>query len=70
MLNPLLFQDDIARICDSPEAAQHGNELINHVMESKLRDYNLDKSVLLLGDNLSDRTLKKDWRKLYFTLLY
>ena len=40
-LNPLLFQDDIARVCDSVEAAQHGNELVSHVMETKLLDFNI-----------------------------
>ena len=47
-LNPLLFQDDIARVCDSVEAAQHGNELVSHVMETKLLDFNLDKSCYLV----------------------
>ena len=55
MLNPLLFQDDIARVCDSVEAANHGNELINHVMESKLLDFNLDKSVYMVVGNPSTR---------------
>ena len=47
-LNPLLFQDDIARVSDSVEAAQHGNELVSHVMETKLLDFNLDKSCYLV----------------------
>ena len=48
MLQPLLFQDDIARVCDDAEAAQHGNNLVNHVMEAKLLDFNLDKSVYMV----------------------
>jgi hypothetical protein len=30
------------------EAAQHGNELVSHVMEPKLLDFNLDKSCYLV----------------------
>ena len=45
MLMPLLFQDDISRMCDNAVSAQHGNELVSHVLESKLLDLNLDKSV-------------------------
>ena len=52
-MKPLLFQDDIARICDSVEAAQHGNELVTHVMESKLLDFNLDKSCFMVVGKLS-----------------
>ena len=59
MLNPLLFQDDIARVCDSIEAAQYGNELVNHVMETKLLDFNLDKSVYIVVGNKSDKNIKK-----------
>ena len=35
-------------MCDSMEAAQHGNELVSHVMETKLLDFNLDKSCYLV----------------------
>ena len=69
MLNPLLFQDDIARICDSPEAAQHGNELINHVMESKLLDFNLDKSVyIVIGGKSVRQSLEKKLEEVPLTL--
>ena len=50
-LKPLLFQDDIGRICDSVEAAQHGNDRVAHVMESKLLDFNIDKSCFLVVGN-------------------
>ena len=50
-LKPLLFQDDIGRICDSVEAAQHGNDRVAHVMESKLLDFNIDKSCFLVAGN-------------------
>ena len=69
MLNPLLFQDDIARICDSLEGAQHGNELINHVMESKLLDFNLDKSVyIVIGRKLVRQNLEKKLEETPLTL--
>ena len=50
-LKPLLFQDDIGRICDSVEASQHGNDRVAHVMESKLLDFNIDKSCFLVVGN-------------------
>ena len=46
-MKPLLFQDDIARICDSIENAQYGNDRVTHVMETKLLDFNLDKSCFM-----------------------
>ena len=53
-LRPLLFQNNIARICDSAEAAQAGNDLVSHVMESKLLDFNINKSCyMVVGDNKS-----------------
>ena len=55
MLKPLLFQDDISRMCDNPASAQHGNELVNHVMESKLLDLNQDKSVYIVVGNKEAR---------------
>ena len=50
-LKPLLFQDDISRMCESVEAAQCGNELVTHVMESKLLDFNIDKSCYMVVGN-------------------
>jgi hypothetical protein len=35
-------------VFESVEAAQHGNELVSHVMETKLLDFNLDKSCYLV----------------------
>ena len=54
-LKPLLFQDDIGRICDSVEAAQHGNDRVAHVMESKLLDFNIDKSCFLVVGNVKEK---------------
>ena len=47
-LQPLLYQDDIFRLCSDPFSAQIGNELIDAVMETKLPDFNLDKSCYLV----------------------
>ena len=58
-LRPLLFQDDIARVCDSVVAAQAGNELVTHVMESKLLDFNIEKSCYMV---VGDKKSKKDMR--------
>jgi hypothetical protein len=43
-LQPLLFQDDVCRMSLTPEAAEMGNRKMESVMESKLLDFNLDKS--------------------------
>ena len=68
-LKPLLFQDDIARICDSVEAAQHGNELVTHVMESKLLDFNLDKSCfMVVGKPSVKKTILKQLENSPITL--
>ena len=47
-LQPLLFQDDISRISTSLKAVQSGNDKMEAVMESKLLDFNHDKSVLIV----------------------
>ena len=47
-LQPLLFQDDIFRMCEDVFSAQAGNELIDCVMETKLLDFNLDKSCFII----------------------
>ena len=47
-LQPLLFQDDVSRMTLTPEAAQMGNRKMEAVMESKLLDFNLDKSCFIV----------------------
>ena len=44
-MQPLLFQDDISRISTSLKSVQSGNDKMEAVMESKLLDFNHDKSV-------------------------
>ena len=43
IIQPLLHQDDIFRICVDLFSAQIGNEFMDNVMETKLLDFNLDK---------------------------
>ena len=45
-LAPLLFQDDIARLSLSVQSAQFGNDVMRSVAESKLLDFNIEKSSL------------------------
>ena len=47
-IQPLLFQDDISRVSTSVRAAQSGNKRIEAVMETKLLDFNLDKSCYII----------------------
>ena len=60
-LQPLIFQDDIFRMCSSWEAAQAGIKMIEAVMESKLLDLNLEKSCyIVIGDKKAIKDLKSD----------
>ena len=47
-LGPMLFQDDIARLAASVESAQFGNSMMERVAETKLLDYNLEKSAYMV----------------------
>ena len=53
-LQPLIFQDDIARLSNSPRDAQAGNIYVEACMEAKLLDLNTDKScfIILGGDKI------------------
>jgi hypothetical protein len=50
MLGPALFQDDVSRLCDDPVSAQMGNDRMEAMAETKLLDFNMDKSCLLLSE--------------------
>ena len=43
-LGPIMYQDDVSRLADSVDAAQAGNERMITLAETKLLDYNIDKS--------------------------
>ena len=47
-LQPILFQDDVARIYLDLEAAQMGNDKMEALAETKLLNYNLDKSCFIV----------------------
>ena len=59
-LQPLLFQDDVARMSLDPEAAQMGNYKMETVMESKLLDFNQDKCCyIVVGGKKAQITMKE-----------
>ena len=47
-LSPTLFQDDISRLCWDPVSAQMGNDKVEAMAETKLLDFNLDKSCIII----------------------
>ena len=47
-LQPLIFQDDISRMSTDVWSAQSGNNRLEAAMETKLLDFNLDKSCFLV----------------------
>ena len=68
-LQPLLFQDDISRISTSLEAAQVGNYIMEAVMESKLLDFNHDKSVvIIMGSKKKKEDIEKEMKVKPLTL--
>ena len=51
MYHPVLFQDDIGKASKTIEEAQLANDRMEELMESKLLDFNLDKSCcIVIGD--------------------
>ena len=42
-IQPILYQDDVARMSLDLESAQMGNNKMEALAETKLLDYNLDK---------------------------
>ena len=47
LLSPALFQDDVSRMCQDPLSAQMGNDRMEAMAETKLLDFNMDKSCLI-----------------------
>ena len=50
-IHPLLFQDDVLNATDSIESANFGNKRMEILLESKLLDFNLDKSCYIIAGN-------------------
>ena len=47
-LQPLLYQDDVARLSTDLESVQMGNTRMEALAETNLLDYNLDKSCFVV----------------------
>ena len=47
-LQPMLFQDDISRLCLDVRSAQIANDLLGAMMETKLLDFNIEKSCYIV----------------------
>ena len=63
-LQPLLFQDDIGRLTTSVWGAQSGNNKMESVMETKLLDFNLDKScVIVMGSRMKKAEINEELRE-------
>ena len=59
---PPSFQDDLARLCQSPLAAQFGNDRFQNLAETKLLSYNLSKTcIIFLGAKKAREDLRKDF---------
>ena len=59
-LNPLMYQDDTARLATSIEEAQKGNILISKAMKIKQLELNVDKcGVILFGNQKKANLMKK-----------
>ena len=48
MLGPALFQDDVSRLCEDPVSVQMGNDRMEAMAETKLLDFNMEKSCLIV----------------------
>ena len=68
-IQPLLYQDDVFRLCLDPFSAQIGNEFMDNVMETKLLDFNLDKSCyIIIGDTDAKVKMKEQFKSAPLTL--
>ena len=47
-MQPILFQNDIARLSETVTVAQIGNENLEVVAETKCLDFNLNKSLFIV----------------------
>ena len=51
-LHPALLQDDVSRLCDDPVSLQMGNDRMEAMAETKLLDFNMDKSCFIVIGNI------------------
>ena len=60
-MQPLCFQDDLARMCTSRDSAQAGNIRVSETLDSKLLDANTDKSVyIIIGPKSKTKKIRSD----------
>ena len=60
VLSPALFQDDVSRLCLDPVSAQMGNAKMEAMAETKLLDFNIDKSCyIIIGKERERRRLEE-----------
>ena len=59
-LQPLLYQDDVARMALDIESAQIGNDKMEALAETKLLDYNLEKSCFIVIGSKKTRQVMED----------
>ena len=59
-IQPLLYQDDVLRLATNIVSAQKGNDKMETLAETKLLDYNMDKSCFILFGSNKDRKKIED----------
>ena len=60
-LQPLLYQDDVARLSMDLESAQMGNDRMENMAETKLLNYNLEKSCFIVfGDRKARQKINEE----------
>ena len=60
-LGPMLYQDNAMRLTTTLEGAQDGSHRFQKVMESKMLDINVDKSIyLLIGKKKTVQLIRDD----------
>ena len=63
-LKPCLFQDDIARLAPDLDSVREGNRRVEEMAESKLLDFNLDKSnMIIIGSKKFRRKIRDELQK-------
>ena len=61
-LQPLLYQDDLFRFCYDRLSAQMGNDRLQNLAETKLLDYHVDKSkIVIVGSKKARLNLEKEF---------
>ena len=69
VLRPTLFRDDVSRICLDPVSAQMGNDRMEAMAETKLLDFNREKSCyIIIGNKKSKFILQKEFELQPLTL--